>query len=210
MNLLHRCFFGLATALAAVTPAAFSATLDQVNNPQAYTGPINTNSTGLTFQQTVKVGISGILDSVRLNYADNSGRNQRFQPLGFFVNRGIGWQTDANDFYTVVDSASPDGFNVVVDVSAAKLYFTKGDFFEIGIVGLGPDRNCCSGLLVTTRDTYKSGELWLNGAVFSGGYDDLTFATYVTAVPEPSTLSLVGIGIGGLLAFARVRRKRQL
>jgi CHRD domain-containing protein/PEP-CTERM motif-containing protein len=51
-----------------------------------------------------------------------------------------------------------------------------------------------------------SGEAYLNvhSSTFGGG----EIRGFLIATPEPATLSLVGLALGGLLAFGRVRRRR--
>jgi hypothetical protein len=172
-----------------------AAEVDQ-SNPWDSTGQLNSQEPSLIWQQTVVTGKTGILSSVELYTASLPGSFE------FFINRGTGWQSDANDFSV---NLSPASYSMIsVNLSAANLSFVAGESYVIGIRGLGPTGNCC-GVGFTTENKYAAGQLYLNGQNFDPEYD-LAFRTNVNAVPEPETYAMLLAGLG---LFGYMRRRQQ-
>ena len=117
-----------AAALLMAGPSA-QAAVDQENLPTRL--GLNVQSAFLNWQQEVQAGQAGLLTHVDL-FLEGEAAPQSFQ---FYLNRGVGWQTDANDFETMV-SVTPG--MVSIDVSAAGLMLMSGDKFVIGVAGRGP------------------------------------------------------------------------
>jgi hypothetical protein len=169
------------------------AVVDQQN--LTFSAGFNVNDPAFTWQQEVRTGIAGQLLSIDLFYDAMTP----VQPFVFFINAGSGWQTDANDFTTVV---TPVDGTFAVDVSSANLFFGVGSMFVLGIVGLGPDVECCNLLGSGLAPGYAQGRLFLNGSANIGFEPaDLLFRTNVAAVPEPETyvLMLLGLAAAGAL-----------
>ncbi len=177
------------------------AVVDQQN--LTFSAGFNVNDPAFTWQQEVRTGIAGQLLSIDLFYDAMTP----VQPFLFFINAGSGWQTDANDFTTVV---TPVDGTFAVDVSSANLFFGVGSMFVFGIVGLGPDVECCNLLGSGLAPGYAQGRLFVNGSANIGFEPaDLLFRTNVAAVPEPETYVLMLLGLaaaGALRARSRAHR----
>jgi hypothetical protein len=185
-----RWMFG-AAALAVSTSGL--AVVDQQN--LTFSAGFNVNDPTFMWQQEVRTGIAGQLRSIDLFYDAITP----IQPFVFFINAGSGWQTDANDFTTVV---TPVDGTFAVDVSSANLSFDVGAVFVFGIVGLGPDVECCNLLGSGLAPGYAQGRLYVNGSPNIGFEPaDFLFRTNVAAVPEPETyaLMLLGLAAAGVL-----------
>jgi hypothetical protein len=176
------------------------AVVDQQN--LTFSAGFNVNDPAFTWQQEVRTGIAGRLLSVDLFYDAMAP----VQPFVFFINAGSGWQTDANDFTTVV---TPVDGTFAVDVSSANLFFGVGAMFVFGAVGLGPDIECCNLLGSGLAPGYAQGRLFVNGSPNIGFEPaDFLFRTNVAPVPEPETyiLMLLGLAAGVLRGRSRVHR----
>ena len=159
---------------------------------------INGGSPSITWQQGVVAGITGQLRGIEVHTSFEIGVAR------FFVNVGSPWQTDANDFETIL-STSPGESNtwVFVDTSAANIHLEAGDTFVIGIGGQQGN------LWFQTNDFngYPDGSLWLNGSEFDllGRGVDLAFRTYVEPARVGEGDILVGVcadqSCGGLFVF---------
>jgi len=182
--------------LLTITGPAY-AILDQVS---PYTDAIfNADESIYTWQQQVTVGIEGKLVGVELyRYASGTGN------LNFFLNIGPAWQSDPNNFQSIINLAAISDWNYI-DVSSAGLYFNVGDQFVIGIQGVD-------------EGTYVGGSylppeypdpLYQNGSAYDDGNWRIGFHTYVdeggAEVPEPSTTVFLGSGLIGLAGYGRKR-----
>jgi hypothetical protein len=174
--------------------------LDQVNDQL-----LNVGFNGISvyqWQQEVTAGIDGYISNVEV-YLQNAGS------ITFSINLGEAWQTDANDFVTIINNsgmANSYGRSWVnVDISSAGIYLNQGDKYVIGLKGDG----------TSFRGSYRSqnysgGDIWvqyLNDPPVHYVNYDMFFRTYVDAqIPEPSMLSLLGISFLGLVGVIRCRR----
>lgn len=199
----------LAGALLAGSASCFGAIVTD-----RQTGPFDVNAGNLAFtryvwQQEVIVGVGGLLSRVDFGIRDVVGGHA----LRFAINRGSGWQSDADDFSTTVTAIN--GTNTV-DLSGAGLSFAVGEHFALEFQATTD--NQYMGLHMAAADSY-SGALQ---ASYDGGQPALSylnkpavFATYmdngITAtVPEPGTLAMVMVALGvvGWTARGRAARAR--
>jgi hypothetical protein len=186
---MHRVLCAMATLLAA--GAAFPAAVDQENLPDVL--QFNAATPSLRWQQEVVVGVDGRLSAIGLWSGEES------TVFRLSINRGSGWQSDADD-YSMVVSTIPYA-EYTFNVAHAGLDFTVGDHFVIGIQG---QMSVGGGnLRGSTGNAYGAGALLLDGAVLDPDYD-MAFRTYVAAVPEPSAFALWAVG---LLAVVLNRRR---
>jgi hypothetical protein len=202
--MMHRLFKCVAAAFltASAAPALLAApVLDQQNLPTSEA--LNSTTMGFVWQQEVRAGVTGRLSAVDLYFGGQyaSGLSQATR---FFVNRGAGWQTDANDHTEVF--LQPVAGSYRFDLSSALIELNAGETFVLGIEGIAPVNVCCD--LRASAGDYADGRL-LYG--FGGnnlgelvGFD-MSFSTFVDTqrVPLPSSILLSGIG---LLAAARMLR----
>jgi hypothetical protein len=202
MKKIKLLLFGLVILLTITGPAYATPTLDQ-DSP--YINAIfNADSSGLTWQQEVTVGIAGNLVGVVLYrgvYQDPGTGS-----LNFFLNIGPVWQSDPNNFQSIITLPTINAWNYI-DVSSAGLYFNPGDHFVIGIQGVN-EGTWVGG---SGPPPQYSDPVYLNGS--GAGYTDwrIGFHTYVdeggAIVPEPATMLLIGSGLLGLLGFRRKFKK---
>jgi hypothetical protein len=191
-------------AVFALTFVGFSeaALVDQVNSYMD--ASFEDDSVG-GWQQEVTVGMAGYLVGIDLYWYRKYWpyNNQIF----FAVNVGSPWQSDANDFQSIVTFTNPNGWNYI-DVSSAGLYFLAGDKF-VFIVQNPFDNTSMGG---SWPDMYTNGNLFVDGHNFADGGWDLAFRTHMNPVPLPSAVLLFGSGlvvVWGRIAWDRRPKKHQ-
>jgi len=139
------------------------------------------------WQQGVTAGMSGTLSSISLY---SYGGPTTFK---VYINLGSPWQSDANAFEVQVTRPwGSEWFSI--DVSAANIQLTSGTRYIIGADG--------QSLLWGNDNAYSRGALWGklgDTPPETGPYGDLAFATYMTPVPEPTTLALSMIALAMLV-----------
>ena len=173
----------LAIALIVAIFGPALAVVDQENSIQPNYLSIQPNS-DQRWQQQVIPGIGGKLVGIELFYKQDApwlGEDLAFE---FFINRGVGWQTDADDYSTMVIANTT---NIFIDVSAADLTFQPDERFIFGVTraATATASLCCS--LFATVNSY-SGDLW---SEYSNSVhtmqSDFAFRTHVNALPEPAS-----------------------
>ena len=187
---------GLALLLAflVVVVSAQASVLDQ-NNP-----PLNVGlNDGLEWQQQITVGIGGQLAGITLYTW--SGSDTDTVKIGV----GPGFFNGTYSFITTVPITSSGTF---IDTSSAGINLNPGDYFVIDVSG-GP--GCCN--LAGSSNPYSGGDLYLdiNGTISDYtqlyGYS-MGFQTYMSSVPEPGSLILLGSGVLGLAGLLRRKINR--
>jgi hypothetical protein len=151
------------------------------------TAALATNTNYITFTATAAAGYQ--LNLTSLDYVMNgSGTAPGTDQWGFSTDSGATWimETPFNMLNAAPTSSSSWNFT---DVSASSVQFR---FWAYGTTSINGGVPAAGG---TTRIANITGnDLVLNGTV--------------TAIPEPSTLTLIGLGFVGMLAFARRRFSR--
>lgn len=173
---------------------------------------------GITFQQGVTAGQSGLLSQVDVFYAGNSSQPPQGPPaeILFFVNLGAPWQDDANSFeQTLTFNAGQAADRVMIDVSSANLMMQPGDQFVIGLMNVSPGSGVVPEFTGSVSgNEYPGGTLWYQ-ATGTGPMQlpvtDLNFVTYVqqsVPIPEPSALLLLALAVAGLKVSRLARTSR--
>ncbi len=144
------------------------AILDQESTPH----DVRNGAIGFDFQQEVSAGLAGPLLGVEIWF--DIRPFAVCQTADFFINRGSAWQTDPNDFATVL-CAEPDQAGwMYVDVSAAGISLNIGEKFVIGIFGRGDQFFFGSSF----GNPYGGGSLWWEGS--ENAVNDMAFRTYTS------------------------------
>lgn len=194
----------LACALLAGSASAFAEVVsDQQTGPfVVYTG--NLAFTPWAWQQEVIVGVGGLLSRVDFGIQDGVGGHT----LRFAINRGSGWQSDADDFSTTFTAIN--GTNTV-DLSGAGLSFAAGERFALEFQATTDNRYM--GLHMAAAGSYPGAlQFSYNGGQPTLSYENrpAVFTTYMdnsiaATVPEPGTLAMVmlGLGVAGWTARGR-------
>jgi len=209
----------LAAALTLATTSAFAVpVLDQEHDNTGMGVGTSTNGNVAEVGQTFTVGIAGTLDRIDVLMFRLGGI---FDPTGDPIlsvyNTSAGLPTGAPLISVSVPEATVPFDNeafIAFDVSSANLAVNVGDVLAWGI-----------------RTTSEVGPYWILNDGDIGLPEDYTagvgvrrfppgdwsamspasdhgFRSWVTPVPEPSTVALLAIGLIGLAATDRFRRKR--
>jgi hypothetical protein len=208
--------------LVVVCPAAMSATVDvnTLGSPSSFTsgaqvnccgtdplfGPVSYNSVAAV----VTVGVSGLLSKVELQVAGTGVANLTMYLLpvsGGAPATGLGSALASWSVTSPVWS-SPGLYPITaVDTSSAGLIFSSGDKFAIVLESSTPNVVTGWGTFglwgsVTPFDRSNPTAAWDTNVLGSGW--DPALRTTMSAVPEPGTLALAGIGLLGMV----FRRRR--
>ena len=188
----------LVAVLLAASGAAATSVIDQVS---PFVDTTFEAGTSALWQQEVVVGLEGFLTGVDLFWTPSTkpviGANN---VIDFSINVGPAWQSDANDFDSLVTFTAANDWNFI-DVSSAGLYFIPGETFVIGVQNTF-DNTTIGG---SVFDQYPVGDLFLDAQIFTNSLQfDLAFRTHVMPIPEPNSAVLFGLGL--LVVAGTLRR----
>ena len=181
-----------------------SAVVDQENVPGQYYTYLFPSGGG-SWQQEVAVGINGRLTGIDLFYQQIAPWLDGKLAFNFSINRGDGWQIDANDWSTnIITDTSP----IHIDLSASNFIFSAGERFVFGIGRAVGGSACC--MLLVTGESY-AGRMWSsNGIGYQQLNQDFGFRTYVSAVPEPAKFASLLAGTFAILIYFLIRQRRYI
>lgn len=174
--------------------------------------------------QTFTAGGSGRLTQVDLQLVAFGDLSQATNDLTFTVSRVASLNTPVGVTLATVtlhpadlprlDQAGYDSRYLMPIYLSASPAISQGDFFSLTLTSAQPwDSGCYYDWIVTQAvniDLYPAGDAWENNnntGWYKQGYQvDFGFRTYVTPVPEPSTLAVLALG-GVLLLRCRGPRR---
>ncbi len=203
--------FGFSAPLSAAIIDQNFATTDDPNHG---TG-LGIVTTGLA--QTFTVGVTGTLASVEFNILKMSGTTGDLSvdirslvggvPDSLMAN-ALATSTISNSLINTYGGSIYSWTTISVDVSAANIAVASGDMFAFVLNSpLGEE----FGIQTDYTNAYAGGQRYSqngDGTSFGGlSSADLAFKTTVISVPEPSVITLFGLGLLGL-GIARGRQKR--
>ena len=206
----HRSRGFLATGLAAVwlsavpAPARAGYVIDQKNNPANPTDSFNIQAfppVGQSFTPSV-----ADMNTVQLYTADGVNGNGTGATLSVSID-SLKANGDINAVLATSGNVNlADSFKGISTFSfAPDVTLTAGTLYLIQVnITKGSD----GWYIYDTADNYNRGTEYKNGS--SQPDDDLWFTEGETkAAPEPSSLLLMGLGVGGAGLYARRRRRRR-
>ncbi len=158
------------------------------------------------FTQTFTLAEERVLDSIYIAY--NAFENGDTLTMTLEVNgtnyTGAGITLDGNNFSGVgSDGNGSPVYWMQFDLSGENITLNAGsnNFAMDGISNTG-NSWALAPMYGLNNNPYAGGSL--TGTGISGGNDDLAFAVTTTAVPEPSSAALIGLG-----SFTLLLRRRQ-
>lgn len=176
----------LMALLLAAPVAAQTGTLDQVS---PFGGAsFNVDSTTLTWQQQVRVGVGGTLEGLRFEMSAPAATTVDME-----IRLGDAWSNAAPAWTGAVNLA---GLGVMeslyIDLTSAAINLAANDTFVFQLTGTGGGAWMSGNYIAPPGLPLYPEPLWLNQSAYSNGGWCLGFESYMLTGPPPPSLVIVG------------------